>query len=354
MSAERKPVMQQTLAPVLPGQQTSPPRFRPPQLRTTFPPTLLRSADSRKFPHEISDPPVSRSAPSAPDSRLARWELARLAGSLVEISGTADSGVLSSALALVAEAQHHQARNHKTRHHKNRHGRHPGSISNPDPALVAWIATTRSLFFPPDAVESGIALDRLVLLRLETPAAQIRAATRIVHSGAFGLVVVDLADSLQPESPSRESSSRESSSRQLVQKSAPNSAMTSGRLQGPRARSPRTRSPRTRSPRARSLMSHPSTSPGVPPLSRLAGLAHKYRTAVVLLTDKPPAAPSLDPRVGKRFDASRKENDIVITVLKDKGNRVPSSPELPQVRGRDRLLPGFRFERKCREPAGMC
>ena len=353
MSAERKPVMQQTLAPVLPevlpGQQTSPPRFRPPQFRTALPPTLPRSADSRKFPHEISDPPVSRSAPPAPDSRLARWEPARLAGSLVEISGTADSGVLSSALALVAEAQHHQARNHKTRHHKNRHGRHPGSISNPDPALVAWIATTRSLFFPPDAVESGIALDRLVLLRLETPAAQIRAATRIVHSGAFGLVVVDLADSLQPESPSQESSSRESSSRQLVQKSAPNSAMTSGRLQGPRARSPRTRSPRTRS-----LMSHPSTPPGVPPLSRLAGLAHKYRTAVVLLTDKPPAAPSLDPRVGKRFDASRKENDIVITVLKDKGNRVPSSPELPQVRGRDRLLPGFRFERKCREPAGMC
>ena len=101
-------------------------------------------------------------------------------------------------------------------------------------------------------------------------------------------------------------------------------------------------------------MSRPNTPLGVPPLSRLAGLAHKYRTAVVLLTDKPPAAPSIDPRVGKRFDASRRDNDIVITVLKDKGSGGSSSPEFPPLRGRDRLFPGFRFERKHREPAGMC
>lgn len=101
-------------------------------------------------------------------------------------------------------------------------------------------------------------------------------------------------------------------------------------------------------------MSRPGTPRGLPHLSRLAGLAHKYRTAVVLLTDKPPAAPSLDPRVGKRFDASRRGNGIVITVLKDKGKGISPSPGLPPLRGRDRLLPGVRFERKCREPAGMC
>ncbi len=320
--------MQQTLAPVLPKalpgllpevlpelqpeRQGSPSRLHP-QLSSQ--PRTTKSPDSEKPPHGIATPPVPR---SAPDTRLARWELARLAGSLVEISGTADSGVLSSALALVAEAQHHQAKHEKTRPHKNR-SRHPApnSAFHPAPALVAWIATTRSLFFPPDAVESGIALDRLVLLRLETPVAQIRAATRIVHSGAFGLVIVDLADSLPPEK----------------------SHVTPGQRQGPKVRS---------------LISPPDTFPAIPPLSRLAGLAHKYRTAIVLLTDKPPAAPSLDPRVGKRFDASRRDNDVVVTVLKDKGNRISPSSGFPPAHGGDRLLPGFRFERKCREPAGMC
>ena len=273
----------------------------------------------------------SRIQESPPDQELAKWGLARLAGSLVEISGTADSGVLSSALALVAEAQHHQLRHEKLRYRRHPTpnpkpgpGMQPDPAPNPaeNPALIAWIATTRSLFFPPDAVESGIALEHLVLLRLESPGAQIRAATRVVHSGAFGLVVVDLADSLPPES----------SGTQAVRESGPNSAAASGRTP----------------------MSRRGTPRGLPHLSRLAGLAHKYRTAVVLLTDKPPAAPSLDPRVGKRFDASRRGNDIVITVLKDKGNGMPASPGLPPLRGRDRLLPGIRFERKCREPAGMC
>lgn len=282
-------------------------------------------------PTRIQEPP--------PGQELAKWGLARLAGSLVEISGTADSGVLSSALALVAEAQHHQLRHEKLRYRRHSApnpkpapGAQPDSAPNltENPALIAWVATTRSLFFPPDALESGIALDRLVLLRLETPGAQIRAATRIAHSGAFGLVVVDLADSLPPESFGPQSVRQ--SVRQSVQKTRQNSAAAS----------------------RRTPMSRPGTPRGLPHLSRLAGLAQKYRTAVVLLTDKSPAAPSLDPRVGKRFDASRRGNGIVITVLKDKGNGIPSSPGLPPLRGRDRLLPGVRFERKCREPAGMC
>ena len=290
--------------------------------------------------------PSDRHLPNTPmtGSPEIRWGLARLAGSLVEISGTADSGVLSSALALVAEAQHNQVQRHRNRHWRNRPPHRPrrdrGQPSDSGPALVAWVATTRSLFFPPDAVESGISLDRLVLLRLETPGAQIRAATRIVHSGAFELVVVDLADSVQ-------------------------SGSDRDARQGRNSR------------QSRSPLSRPNTVPGVPPLSQLAGLAHKYRTAVVLLTDKPPAAPSLDPRVGKRFDASRRENGpggnrIVITVLKDKRSGGAFPPQetcrLPRFRGeppgippgfqatpaRDRLTPGFWFERECREPAGMC
>lgn len=308
--------MQQTLAPSLP------PVF-PKKTSSRNPVLTPASSAPRKLPDPLSTRPV--------------WELARLAGSLVEISGTADSGILSSALALVAEAQHNQLRRHRTHHgltrdrwtqaRQIRQGP-PGPNQAPsNHALVAWIATTRSLFFPPDAVESGIALDRLILLRLETPAAQIRAATRIVHSGAFGLVVVDLADSAQPEPPGGNPG----------RNSGPDSAASS--------------------PRRRNV------SPGVPPLSQLAGLARKYRTAVVLLTDKPPAAPSLDPRVGKRFDASRRGNGpggnrIVITVLKDKVAGRSSSPrenrELPPAPGSNCLPPGFRFERECREPAGMC
>ncbi len=305
--------MQQTLAPV-----------RSPVQSTVRSDVLSGQPGLRRLhPSRVQEPP--------PGQEPAKWGLARLAGSLVEISGTADSGVLSSALALVAEAQHHQLRHEKLRYRRHsvpNSGPAPGTQPAPAPnpaqnsALIAWIATNRSLFFPPDAVESGIALDRLVLLRLETPAAQIRAAIRVVHSGAFGLVVVDLADSLPPERFAPQS----------VRESRPNSAAASERTPMSRRGAPRR----------------------LPHLSQLAGLAHKYRTAVVLLTDKPPAAPSLDPRVGKRFDASRRGNGIVVTVLKDKGNGIPSSPGLPPLRGRDRLLPGVRFERKCREPAGMC
>lgn len=294
-------------------------------------PSDVLSRQQRSFRNPAGIP--ESFAESFPDAEPARWGLARLAGSLVEISGTADSGVLSSALALVAEAQHDQFRRALHRRHPNPNSNpnlRPGPRSHPDPApnpeLVAWVATTRSLFFPPDAVESGIALERLILLRLETPVAQIRAATHIVHSGAFGLVVVDLVDSLPLGTPGHPTVRQ--------------SGLTPGRLSGSGA------------------------LPELPPLSRLAGLAHKYRTAVILLTDKPPAAPSLDPRVGKRFDASRIENDIVITVLKDKGNGFSSSPgRAPLLRvpsGRDRFLPGARFDpgarfqRKCREPAGMC
>ena len=268
--------------------------------------------------------PARSGDPSSPSV----LRMSRLAGSLVEISGSGDSGVLSSAFELVAEAQHNQLRRQQ-------------------PSLIAWIATTQSLFFPPDALETGVALERLVLLRLGTQAAQLRAATRIVHSGAFGLVVVDLVDSLPLDSTS---------------------VRPAGNQRLRRAR-----------------------PPGLPPLSQLAGLAQKYRTAVVLLTEKPPAAPSLDPRVGKRFDASRhrhgpENSTVVITVLKDKAGGGFSAPgALPTLSGRRfpgrgssqenstrksstpknftgtssgaaprSLPPGFRFERECREPAGMC
>ena len=252
-------------------------------LASSWPPSPESSLQPDSRPDSGRDG-SSRSRDSLPGNALPRfvpaapapaaWGLSRLLGNLVEISGSAVSGVLSSALMLVAEAQRDE----------NHHG------------LVAWVATTGSLFYPPDAVDAGVALERLILLRLESPAAQVRAATRITRSGAFGLVVVDLADATRP------------------------------RIHGA--------SPFRKAP----------CGPEIPPLSRLAGLARKTRSALVLLTEKRPAAPSLDPRVGMRYDASREGSTVAITVIKDKGSRgFPS-----------RLSPGFRFERRCREPAGMC
>ncbi len=196
-------------------------------------------------------------------SALSACRLSRFAGSLVEISGSGASGTLSTAMALVAEAQ-----------------RREGEVG-----LTAWVASTRSLFFPPDAVRTGVCLDRLILLRLSAPAAQIGAATRLMQSGAFGLVVVDLAGA-------------------------------------------------------------PRSAPALAGVSRLAGLTRRHRSALVVLTEKTAAAPSFDPRVMQRIDASRRGNRIVVTVVKDKG-------AAGALRRRP-LPPGSRFGREYREPAGMC
>ena len=251
------------------------PPLSPPSPAPPSPVPPLPIPDFRPDP---SLPPPPAPAPSEPAPAPPAFHLARLAGNLVEISGVNASGALSTALALVAEAQHRQERSR----------------------LTAWVAATRSLFFPPDAVRSGVSLEQLIVLRVEHPAAQVRAATRIARSGAFGLVVVDLAGSVRPG------------------------------------------------------FSGPPSAPGssIPPLSRLAGLARRYRSALVLLTEKTPATPSLDPRVVQRFDASRRGNRIVITVLKDKG--CPGARRGPGRLPERRLPPGFRFERQYREPAGMC
>lgn len=225
---------------------------------------------------------VARTGARLPHPDLPPWTLARLQGNLVEISGAGASGVLSSAISLVVEAQQGSGRY----------------------GLVAWVGTTRSLFFPPDAVDAGVELERLILIRLNRPSEQIAAATRLARSGAFGLVILDLVDSVSGI-PGEEAGFRPPSS----------------------ARNLRRRRQRT------------------PPLSRLSGLARRHSSALVLLTGKPPRAPSLDPRVVQRYDARRRGNEVVITVVKDKAR---SRPDLPA------LSPGSRFERRCREPAGLC
>jgi recombination protein RecA len=97
----------------------------------------------------------------------ARWGLAALRGRLVEMSARGASATLTAATELVIEAQ--------TEHEP-----------------VAWLALATSTFYPPDLADSGVDLAALVVVRTPDATAAARAAERMLRSGAFGLVVIDL------------------------------------------------------------------------------------------------------------------------------------------------------------------
>ena len=264
-------------APTLPrtaSRSARPIPFRPPSFR----PTPHRN-DRRKDPREVP------------------WGLPLLLGRLTEISGSGASGVLSCALGLIAEAQRDEARY----------------------GPPAWVGSTGSLFFPPDAVRAGVSPERLVLLRLPSPSARFHAATTLVRSGAFGLVVVDLADSGRAPS---DLAPIDLDGIDLDGIGFPGNDRTGGR-------------------------GTLRNGGGIPPLARLAGLAHRHCSAVVALTEKPATAPSLDPRVLGRYDANHAGDGLRLTVVKDKrrGDDPLSRPPLP---------PGFRFTEECDVPSGMC
>jgi hypothetical protein len=143
----------------------------------------------------------------------AEWEQARVppawsyracAGRLIELSGTRAAPLLTLAFALVLDAQR---------------------AGEP----VAWVQGAGSTFFPPDAARNGVDLRSLVVVRLpdragdpvqrqpapgsliqgypaqsyparSSPAPShpaqtlARAAVRLLRSGAFGLIALDLTD----------------------------------------------------------------------------------------------------------------------------------------------------------------
>lgn len=57
---------------------------------------------------------------------------------------------------------------------------------------VAWVGKTQNGFYPPDAAAAGIDLDALVVVRVADPRQLGRAADQLVRSGAFTLIVIDL------------------------------------------------------------------------------------------------------------------------------------------------------------------
>ncbi len=96
--------------------------------------------------------------------RPPRWCHTELVGRLAEISGIS---ALSATMGVVLDAQR---------------------LGEP----VAWVSAGGSLFYPPDVEESGIDLEALVVVRVAGGEAAARAADKLLRSGAFGLVVLDL------------------------------------------------------------------------------------------------------------------------------------------------------------------
>jgi len=119
----------------------------------------------------------------------AEWSFESLAGRLVELRGGGDDGdgdrgggirgadaagggsaALTAAVGLVRDAQLRRE-------------------------TVAWITPVAESFYPPDAAEGGVDLEALAVVRTPDPG---RAATHLLRSGAFGLVVADLGAARLP------------------------------------------------------------------------------------------------------------------------------------------------------------
>lgn len=59
---------------------------------------------------------------------------------------------------------------------------------------VAWVRAVGSLFFPPDVAACGVDLAALPIVRTPDARAAARACDHLLRSGAFGLVVADLGE----------------------------------------------------------------------------------------------------------------------------------------------------------------
>lgn len=99
-----------------------------------------------------------------PAAVATRWTLDEVAGRFVEISGAA---ALTLTFTLVREAQ---------------------QLSE----LVGWITLAEHSFYPPDVAQGGTDLAALVVVRLARADSIARAGEKLLRSGGFGVVVLDL------------------------------------------------------------------------------------------------------------------------------------------------------------------
>lgn len=103
----------------------------------------------------------------SPVAQPSPWTLPEVAGRLVEISSLGASASLTIIFSLVRETQER---------------REP----------VGWVTSMERFFYPPDAAEGGIDLTALVVVRVSRAASIARAGEKLLRSGGFGLVVLDL------------------------------------------------------------------------------------------------------------------------------------------------------------------
>lgn len=104
------------------------------------------------------------------EEQIDRWGLDALRGRLVELSARGATATLTTAIELVLEAQ---------------------QADEP----VAWVTLGNATFYPPDVADSGVDLAALAVVRVHDIVGAARAAERLLRSGGFGLVVLDLAGS---------------------------------------------------------------------------------------------------------------------------------------------------------------
>jgi recombination protein RecA len=157
------------------------------------------------------------------------WSFAAARGRFVELSARGATATLTAATELVVEAQ-----------------------LQGEP--VAWLAPLASTFYPPDVAASGVDLAALVVVRVADAIGAARTAERLLRSGAFGLVILELAE-----------------------------AELAMAVQG-----------------------------------RLVTLAQTHDAAVVCLTEKSAETASLGSLISLRTEATRLRDEVVLRVIKDK------------------------------------
>ena len=99
--------------------------------------------------------------------QVPQWTLAETAGRLVEISGSKAAASLTLAFGLVLDAQ-----------------------QRGEP--VGWVMSRESFFYPPDVARGGVDLRSLAVVRVPESGAIPRAGEKLLRSGAFGLIVLDI------------------------------------------------------------------------------------------------------------------------------------------------------------------
>lgn len=131
----------------------------------------------KTWAREVEDAEDTR-APEALPERSEPVQFGHLAapGRLIEISGGAASARITTAVALVRQAQL-------------------------EGETTVWIQPVLGPLFPPDLAESGVDLDALIVVQIPEERGQAglaRAAELLLRSGAYGLCVLDLSAPPRP------------------------------------------------------------------------------------------------------------------------------------------------------------